>query len=55
MAIFGEAVFLQAAGWLVGNGHFYQARAQDWSEDLVPELGSVGSVRDFHQIDEAAL
>jgi len=45
----GAIPLLRAAG-SVGNGHLNQAGTYEWVDDLVPELGPVGSTGKCQQL-----
>jgi hypothetical protein len=45
-----RAVLLLRAPRLVRDGHLEQPGFEQWSHDLVPELGPVGSARRSHQL-----
>ena len=49
-AFFGEAVFLEAAVGLVGDGHFNKSITEQGIKNLVPELGAVAASRQFQQL-----
>ena len=50
LAFVGGAILLFAAARLVWDGHFDERFLEKGGEDLVPKLGAIGSLSDFHQI-----